>query len=96
VKRVISGGIRKEREGGLGVISVSKEVRERIKEGARRKGLSVVDYMEYLVEFEELGRIDEVIDNLKRVERGGFSLKQLVHLSVLYTVMKRLAREYDL
>lgn len=63
---------------------------------ARAKKLKVWEYIEYLMEFEDMQHIDEIARGLRQVDSLGFSLKQLVHLSVLFSLMKQLDRDYYL
>lgn len=58
--------------------------------------MQVWQYLEYLVEFETMKHIDDVARQLRRADSKGFNLRQIIHLSVLYTLMKQFARDYPL
>ena len=69
---------------------------EELKKQAAARNQSLNEYLDYLGEFHEMKHLDDVITQLRKAENAGFSLRQIVHLSVLYTVLKQYSREYPL
>lgn len=64
--------------------------------GARERNVSCDEYIKYLVEFERMDHIDDLIRQMRRADTRGFNVRQIVHLSVLFTLMKKFDRDYHL
>lgn len=77
-------------------LHVKPQTAKLIKQEAKERKMKVCDYLEYLVEFEDMEHIDDVARRLRVKDSQGFNLIQIVHLSVLYTLIKQFARDYPL
>lgn len=75
-------------------LKIRAEAKKKLYKRAKGKQLKVWEYIEYLMDFEDMQHIDEISKALCLADSRGFSLKQIVHLSVLFTLMKQLDRDY--
>jgi hypothetical protein len=64
----------------------------RLKEIAAELNLEkTTDVIQYLVDFHDMKHIDDVTKQIRRLEVYGPSLVQMAQLSVLYTILTRIA-----
>ena len=77
-------------------ITLPQELNQQLQTLAAARGCTKAELVTYLIEYKELQHLDDLLVDLRQQELKGFNITQLVHLSVLYTMLKNYALRFNL
>jgi predicted DNA-binding protein len=88
--------LKRRNKATFNTVALPSTLNTRLQTLATTLGCTRAEAVQYLIECQELQHLDDFIVALRQQELKGFNITQLVHLSVLYTVLKNYALRFNL